>query len=132
MVEKSHKKKIINAIMYCVLIVAYYKLSMEKAVENYLKGSTTIVQRQENISESKLPVLIICPDPPFKPSFFADLNISNTMGAEKYFWYNTVFYGDFFENSSFTPMDLYMNMSYQLQRDMNIFLHHYSVQYVFM
>ena len=128
MVERRYIKKIVNALIYCVLIVAYYVLSMEKAVENYLKGSTTIVETQENISKPKSPIFMICPDPPFKPSFFTDLEINNTIGAEKYFWVNTIFYGGLLENFSFTAMDLYMNMSYQLKTDINIFLYHFSVQ----
>ena len=130
MVERRCIKKIVNAFIYCVLIVAYYVLSMEKAVENYLKGSTTIVETQENISKPKSPIFMICPDPPFKPSFFTDLEINNTIGAEKYFWVATTFYGNLFENVSFTAMDLYMDMSYQLKTDMNIFLYHFSAQYV--
>ena len=127
MVERSHIKKIVHAVMYCVLIVAYYVLSMEKAVENYLKGSTTIVETQENISEAKSPIFMICPDPPFKPSFFADLNISNTMGAEKYFWSHP-YYQSFFEKDSFVAIDFYMNMSYHLGLDMKMFLYDYIAE----
>ena len=60
--------------------------------------------------------------------FFTDLEINNTIGAEKYFWVNTILYGGLLENFSFTAMDLYMNMSYQLKTDINIFLYHFSVQ----
>ena len=121
MEARSPKKKIINAVLYCILLVVYYILCMEKAVETYLKRSTTVVQRQEK-SESKSPVLLICPDPPYKPSFFTDLGINETLGAEKYFWVNPFAYQGMFKNSSFTPMELYMNMSYHLEVDMNLFV----------
>ena len=94
---------------------------MEKAVETYLKKSTTVVQRQEE-SLSKSPVLLMCPDPPYKPSFFTEFGINETLGAEKYFWANPPSYQSFFKNTPFTPMELYMNMSYHLEIDINIFL----------
>ena len=104
---------------------------MEKAWNNYLKKSTTIVQRREDISESKPPVFMICPDPPFKTSFFTDLGMNDTMGAEKYFWVNPLMMQNIFKNDSYTTMDLYMKMSYQLELDMNIFVHRYFLEYVY-
>ena len=130
MVQRGHIKKIVNAIVYCILIVFYYMLYMEKAVENYMKGSTTIVQRKENISEMKSPIFLICPEPPFKMSFFKDHGVNNTLAAEKYFWTNPM-YQRTFANETFMAMeamDLYMNMSYQLGIDMNIFLYHFDYE----
>ena len=70
MVERGQVYNIVNAGLFCILLVVYYVLYMEKAVENYMKKSTTIVERQEDIIEMKSPVFVLCPDPPFKTSFF--------------------------------------------------------------
>ena len=53
--------------LFFSLIILYYVFYMEKAVRNYVKGSTTIVQRQEEIldSNSNSPVFVLCADPPF-------------------------------------------------------------------
>ena len=124
MIERSHVKKIVNAILFSILIIVYYLFYMEKAVENYRKSSTTIVQRQEEIYDPKSPVFVICPDPPFKTSFFRDLGVSNAKAADKYFWVHSMFW-DVFENNSFNAMEAYMNMSYKLELDWNIFLYHF-------
>ena len=114
-------------------MASYYVLYMEKAVENYMKGSTTIVQRKENASKLKSPIFLICPEPPFKRSFFNKHGVNNTIGAEKYFWTNPM-YQNAFTNHTFMemePMDLYMNMSYQLGLDMNISLYQLDYEYVY-
>ena len=119
-VQRGYTNKILNVVLYCILILAFYKVTMEKAVENYMKSSTTIVQRQENTTKPVPPVFMICPDPPFKTSFFTDFGMKNTMGAEKYFWIQPMVITMFTKNSSFTAMDLYMKMSYQMGKDINV------------
>ena len=54
---------------------------MKKALEQFTRHSTTIVNRQERV-EPDQPVLIACPSPPFKPSFFEGYGHD----VERYFW----------------------------------------------
>ena len=131
MVERGHVKKFVNSTLFCSLIILYYIFYMDKAVRNYAKGSTTIVQRQEEIldSNSKSPVFVLCVDPPFKTSFFRDLGINKTNGAEKYFWAHPM-YENIFENRTFHAMDIYTDMSYHLEDDLNIFVYHFIPEYV--
>ena len=45
---------------------------MESALEEFYKGRTTMAQSQE-VSDPDHPVLVACPDPPFKQSFFYEV-----------------------------------------------------------
>ena len=101
---------------------------MEEAVRNYTKKQTTIVQGKEDIDEIESPVFVICPDPPYKPSFFTEFGINETLGAEKYFWVNPYAYQGMFKNNSFAPIELYMNMSYNLEVDMNLFVFRFFIE----
>ena len=46
------------------------------------------------------PVLVICPDPPFKLSFFEKHDLDDA-GIEKYFWYGYRKYISRLENDSY-------------------------------
>ena len=98
-------------------MTAYCFLYMEPALKQYIKGSKTIAQTRANKDESQSnPVLIVCPYPPFKSSFFKDHGMDKSIGAEKYFW-KVPQHWERFKNSSYTAMDIYMNMSYKLGMD---------------
>ena len=60
---------------------------METALDQFTKGSTTIVQSKIQL-EPEPPVLIVCPDPPFKTSFFQDHGLCKKEypGISAYFW----------------------------------------------
>ena len=47
----------------------------------FAKGRTTFAQSQEEENPDQ-PVLVACPDPPFKSSFFKEQGI----GFNQYFW----------------------------------------------
>ena len=130
MVERGQVYNIVNAGLFCILLVLFYVLYMEKAVENYMKKSTTIVERPEEIIEMKSPVFVLCPDPPFKTSFFRDLDPNKTKGAENFFWVHPMFH-TIFDNKSVSAMEIYTNMSYQLGVDINMFLYHWIPEYVY-
>ena len=92
---------------------------MEEALEQYGKKSTTIAQMRQDMDEIKSPIYVACPDPPFKASFFKNNGVNETSGAVKYFW----LFPDFqklLENTTYSAMDIYMNMAYQLGSDWHI------------
>ena len=113
-------KIILRVTLFTVLLFLFYFMYMKHALEQYKKGSTTIVKRQEFMENLEPPILIVCPEPPFKPSFFKEKNIIG-IGSEKYFWLQPIYHKQF-ENDSSTAQDLYENMSYNLQSDWNITL----------
>ena len=92
---------------------------MEQALKQYSKKSTTIGQMREDIVDFKSPTYVACVDPPFKASFFISNGVNKTNGAEKYFW-KVPMNQKFLENTTYSAMDIYMNMSYQLGLDWKI------------
>ena len=117
MVERGLIKNILRTTLFGILMTAYCFLYMEPALKQYIKGSKTIAQTRANKDESQSPpVLIVCPYPPFKSSFFKDHGLDKSVGAKKYFW-KVPKHWKTFKNSSYTAMDIYMNMSYKLGVD---------------
>ena len=90
---------------------------MKSALKQFIKGSTTYAQSQEKVAPDQ-PVLVVCTDPPFRPSFFESLGIDEN----PYFWFG---YPSFrekleeLENDS-SMLDVYMNMTYNPGSDWNI------------
>ena len=87
---------------------------MEPAVKQFAKKSKTITQKSEEITQPESPVLLLCPDPPFKKSFFKQFGKNKAMGADRYFWHVPDVHLQMLENYNSTAMDVYMKMSYQL------------------
>ena len=119
MVELVQVKTVLRAILFIGLFIIYSVMYMEPALKTFGKKSTTISQKRENISQPESPVLVFCPDPPFKKSFFKQFGENKIVGAERYFWSVDVHW-KMLENYNSTAMDVYMNMSYQLGLDWNI------------
>ena len=124
MVQLVHVKKALRAILFTALLIAYSVMYLEPALNQYSKKDKTIAQKRENIAHPESPVLVLCPDPPFKASFFQQFGENKTPGSEKYFWvasphWKTV---ENYTSTGSTAMDIYMNMSYHLGTDWNISL----------
>ena len=121
MVELVHVKTVLRVILFTSLLIVYSVTYMAPAVKQFAQKSKTITQKSEEITQPELPVLVFCPDPPFKKSFFKEFGKNKTIGAERFFWSVTV-HRQMLENYNFTAMDAYMNMSYLLGLDWNISL----------
>ena len=91
---------------------------MKTAIEQFSKGSTTISQTPKDLSKLEPPIFILCPDPPFKPSFFKNHGV-RSLGVEKWFWFQKYFYKGFQNHSA---LDLYMKMSHQYGTDWKFLL----------
>ena len=114
-------KNISRATLFGILMITYCFLYIEPALKQYLKRSKTIAQTRANRNQPQSsPVLIVCPYPPFKTSFFKDHGLDG-VGAEKYFWKSPHHWQNF-KNYSHTAMDIYMNMSYKLEMDWQMHL----------
>ena len=125
MVKRGPIKNISRATLFGILMIAYCFLYMEPALKQYLKRSKTIAQTRANRNQPQSsPVLIVCPYPPFKTSFFKDHGLDG-VGAEKYFWKLPQHWKKF-ENSSDKAMDIYMNMSYKLEVDWQMHFYHWD------
>ena len=95
---------------------------MKSALEKFKEGATTVVETPQRGMEPDSPVIVICPDPPFKPSFFKERNLEG-LGLEMYFWsmYHHVLYIGKLKNHT-SVFDVYMNMSHTLGKDWNILI----------
>ena len=111
-------KLLLRAILFISLMMFFYFLFMKSALEKFMEGATTIVESTQKGSEPNYPVLIICPYPSFKPSFFKEHGLEGR-GLEMYFWllYHQ-YIGKLKSNSS--VYDTYMKMSYEFQKDWHI------------
>ena len=91
---------------------------MRPTLTDFFKGRTTIAQSQE-VADPQDPVLVICPNPPFKPSFFKKQGIA----FDAYFWKLSdprfINIRSKLEIGS-SMMNIYKNMSYKLVTDWNI------------
>ena len=111
----SHKIKIVlKGILFTALLILFYFLYMKKALDQFIKGSTTIIHTQEMDEFPDQPVLIACTTPPFKQSFFKDHGLHNGHYTDFFksngFWMYDSFRKKFENDSSM--LDVYMNMSY--------------------
>ena len=114
----SHKIKIVlKGILFTALLILFYFLYMKKALDQFIKGSTTIIHTQETDQYSNQPVLIACTTPPFKRSFFKKHGLNNDLGLKAFWMFDHIFPKKF-ENDSM--LDVYMNMSYTLRNDWEI------------
>ena len=121
MVELVHAKTALRAIIFIALLIVYSIMYLEPAITQYHKKDKTIAQKRENISQPESPVLVLCPDPPFKKSFFKQFGEKKSPGVENYFWIVSAHW-HMVANHHSTALDIYANMSYQLGTDWNISL----------
>ena len=102
---------------YGILVVLFYVFYMKDSLEKYQKGITTMGERQEEIRIDDprfYPIIIICPEPGFKNSYFDERKIS--MDMKKFFWKND----KYMKNIDKNIVNAYENMSYKLGIDWNI------------
>ena len=122
MVELVHVKTVLRAVLFTVLLIVYSVMYMEPALRLYRKKDKTIAQKREIITHQESPVLVLCPDPPFKKSFFKQQIFENkTVGVERFFWTGEHHWPEGLKLKA-EAMDTYMSMSYQLGLDWNISL----------
>ena len=129
MVERKDVKKILSFTLFNILLVLYYFLYGESAINKYIEKRTTIVQSRENKSNRESPVFIICVDPPLKASYLKEQiqNLNNFGYLEKFFWTmpNTT---DLIKNGTSEVIDIYMNMSHILGLDLQIFVYQFHLK----
>ena len=107
-------------IFYAILVVLFFVFYMKDSLDKYQKGITTMGERQVEIEFDKrlCPIVIICPQPGFKTSYFDELKIYS--GMKKFLWKKPSYkYMKAIENDI---VNAYDNMSYKLEIDWNIHL----------
>ena len=99
-------KLLLRLALYLILLALFGIIYAKDAFILYMSDSTSFGQRQEDIELHEPPVLILCPEPAFKPSFFLDYEPF----AENFFWQNDRYRQGISNDTSM--LDVYANMSY--------------------
>ena len=109
----------LKGIFYAILVVLFCVFYMKDSLDKYQKGITTMGERQVEIEFDKkrlCPIVIICPQPGFKTSYFEELKIYS--GMKKFLWKKPSYkYMKPIDNDIVSAYD---NMSYKLGIDWNI------------
>ena len=119
MVERGHVKKTLRAVLFCILLIVYYLMYMQTAVDQYYEEKTTMAQTRIDMSHLNPPVIVACADPPFKTSFFKEHGFNKTGEMRKYFWIYQMWKNKLRKTFP-TEAELYMKMSYHLGTDWRI------------
>ena len=119
MVNRGQVKKILRAVLFCILLIVYYLMYMQTAVDQYYEEKTTMAQTRKDTSHLIPPVFVACPDPPFKTSFFREHGFKKSGEMRRFFW-NDAFFQNRLNNISLTEEEMYMKMSYHLGSDWRI------------
>ena len=111
----------LKGIFYVIFVVLFCVFYMKDSLDKYQKGITTMGERQVEIEIDKrlCPIVIICPQPGFKTSYFDELKIYS--GYKKFLWKKPSY-------KQMKPIEndivnAYGNMSYKLGIDWNIDLY---------
>ena len=119
MVERGQVKKTLRAVLFCILLIVYYLMYIHTAVDQYYEEKTTVAQTRINTSYLDPPVIVLCPDPPFKASFFKQQGFNKTGEMRKYFWMYQ-YWKNKLKKTISTEEEMYMKMSYHLGSDWRI------------
>ena len=123
MVERGQVKKTLRAVLFCILLIVYYLMYMQTAVDQYYKEKTTMAQYRINMSHLNPPVIVACADPPFKTSFFKEHGFNKTGEMRKYFWMYRMWKNKLRKTFP-TEEEMYTKMSYHLGSDWRISFQH--------
>ena len=121
--RKKKTKLVLKIILYLILLILFCFLYMKDALSQFKEGKTTMSEMRkkiEQIDNRKAPVLIICPEPGFKASFFNKNDIEKSF--RKFFWNYESVSAEAIKKFEHDIMGAYMNMSYTLGEDFKISL----------
>ena len=109
----------LKALFFVILVVFYYILYMQWALEQYNEKRTTMAESIKQAKKLEYPILVFCPEPGFKQSFFKEMKGNMLTGTETFLWNYFSGYKNVLENVSSIP-DTFMDMSYILEKDWRI------------
>ena len=117
----------VKTLLFLILLILYYVFYMQIALDQYKEGRTTMAESIKINNELDYPILVFCPEPGFKPSFFKDVKDAvQAIGIDRYIWEIGSQKQFLLSNVSSIP-EVYQNMSYVLGENWNIYLMPFSV-----
>ena len=119
----------VKGLLFFILLLLYYFFYLGEALSQYYEKRTTFAESIKSVDQLDYPVLIFCPNPGFKPSFFEEMKNEKIEkkypGVEKFIW-KFKYHKRLLENFSSIP-EVYKNMSFELGVDWDISLFPFSV-----
>ena len=117
----------VKTLLFLILLILYYVFYMQIALDQYKEGRTTMAESIKINNELDYPILVFCPEPGFKPSFFKDVKDEvQAIGIDRYIWEIGSQKQFLLSNVSSIP-EVYKNMSYVLGENWKIHLMPISV-----
>ena len=117
----------VKTLLFLILLILYYVFYMQIALDQYNEGRTTMAESIKINNELDYPILVFCPEPGFKPSFFKDVKDEvQAIGIDRYIWEIGSQKQFLLSNVSSIP-EVYKNMSYVLGENWKIHLMPISV-----
>ena len=117
----------VKTLLFLILLILYYVFYMQIALDQYNEGRTTMAESIKINNKLDYPILVFCPEPGFKPSFFKDVKGAvQAIGIDRYIWEIGSQKQFLLSNVSSIP-EVYKNMSYILGENWKILLMPFSV-----
>ena len=117
----------VKTLLFLILLILYYVLYMKIALDQYYEGRTTMAESIKPDIEHDYPVLIFCPEPGFKPSFFKEIDNKANITSIDYGLWKMARYKKLLLANVSSISEVYNNMSYKLGEDWKINMMPYSV-----
>ena len=117
----------VKTLLFLILLILYYVLYMKIALDQYYEGRTTMAESIKPDNEHDYPVLIFCPEPGFKPSFFKEIDNKAKITSIDYGLWKMARYKKLLLANVSSISEVYNNMSYKLGEDWKINMMPYSV-----
>ena len=103
----------IKVFLYLTLFLIYVQFYLIGQTREYLEGKTTFATKFEDDTNPTYPIIVICPNPPFKPS------ISKQSGY-KVLTDLTHDWQERYLKDNMTQWEMYENLTYVLDRDFRL------------
>ena len=108
--KRPSKIQVINAVLFLALFVLFFIFYLKDQTTKFIQGSTTFASRTEKVDKFRLPFLVFCFEPGYKPSIYG-----NSTGD-----LITHFYTTSFIKEEEKMMDFLKSASYKLNEDFQI------------
>merc|ERR1712062_255581 len=77
--KRPSRIQVINAVLFLALFVLFFIFYLKDQTTKFIQGSTTFASRTEKVDKFRLPFLVFCFEPGYKPSIYenntADLTV---------------------------------------------------------
>ena len=108
----NKKITIFKVLLYIILLTFFVQYYFRDYVGEYLKGRSSYITETKNEHQISLPNIIVCMDPPFKPSMTQKYGYSFTSQL----WKDG---NETYKNFNYSAWQMYQELSYRLRQDVN-------------